>query len=281
MSNDNLQDIQEEFSKKYKKIENYIKNKEALIQKYKHVPIEEILSNAPKYYALISFMEKINVFITKDHKWLKHFVDKNHVRFDYDAYDRWKANKKFHDNELKYSNTQSPAKWIHSLQDYFLEILEYLQILLLMEYYLKDEDFKTFLKNNPEIAFKLRVNFVKSSLPSQDIEKIFYIIDYLLNFNIEHNFLTNLVINTSLCMKVYREIDKIKIFDLLKEKEFYIRYRLLFLKKTANSSREKIPYEEDVIEIAEKFLIAYNDLKFAHKEYKSRLMEKFNSSFKK
>ncbi len=270
----NLIENSDELYQNYKKIDNYFKLKEEFIQRYKHVSFEEIMNNAPKYYALINLIEKINVFISKDTEWLKHFLEKNKINFNYDSYERWKANKEI--NTKGYSNTQAPSKWIHVLQDYFIDLLESLQIILLMQYYIKDEDYKNYLKATPELYFKLRANFVRPSLPSEDIEKFFDVIDYILNINIQNNFLTNLVIDATLCMQVYRYIDKLKIMDLIKQKAFYIKYRLDFLKKTRLTSRIKIPYEEDVISIAEKFLEKEVDLRYTYNEYKNRLIEKYN-----
>ena len=264
----------EELYQNYKKIDIFFKAKEEYIQKYKLIPIEDILSNAPKYYAFISLIERINTFISKDDQWLKHFIEKNRINFNYDLYERWKINKKF--NTQTYSNTQAPSKWIHVLQDYFIELLESIQILLVLQYYIKDEDYKNFLKASPELYFKLRANFVKPSLPSENIEKFFEVIDYLLNINIQHDFLSKLVIDASLCMQVYRYIDKSKIFELIKQKEFYTKYRLDFLKKTRFTSRVKLPYEEDIISVAEKFLEKVMDLRFTYKEFKNRLIEKYN-----
>ena len=264
----------EELYQNYKKIDHFFKAKEEYIEKYKLIPIEDILSNAPKYYALVTLIERINTFISKDDQWLKHFIDRNRINFDYDSYERWKINKKF--NTQTYSNTQAPSKWIHVLQDYFIELLELIQILLVLQYYIKDEDYKNFLKASPELYFKLRANFIKPSLPSENIEKFFEVIDYLLNINIQHDFLSKLVIDASLCMQVYRYIDKSKIFELIKQKEFYTKYRLDFLKKTRFTSRVKLPYEEDIISVAEKFLEKVMDLRFTYKEFKNRLIEKYN-----
>ena len=264
----------EELYQNYKKIDHFFKAKEEYIEKYKLIPIEDILSNAPKYYALVTLIERINTFISKDDQWLKHFIDRNRINFDYDSYERWKINKKF--NTQTYSNTQAPSKWIHVLQDYFIELLELIQILLVLQYYIKDEEYKNYLKASPELYFKLRANFIKPSLPSENIEKFFEVIDYLLNINIQHDFLSKLVIDASLCMQVYRYIDKSKIFELIKQKEFYTKYRLDFLKKTRFTSRVKLPYEEDIINVAEKFLEKVMDLRFTYKEFKSRLIEKYN-----
>ncbi len=267
-------DNKEDLYKDYKKIDYFFKAKEEYIKRYKHIALEDILANAPKHYAFINFIERINIFLSKDSLWLKHFVDKNKIHFDYNLYERWKLNKKF--STQNYSQTQAPSKWIHVLQDYFIELLESLQILLVIQYHIKDEDYKNYLKANPQLYFKLRANFTRPSLPSEDIEKFFDIIDYLLNLNIQYDFLTKLVVDASLCMQVYRYIDKSKIFDLIKQKEFYIKFRLDFLKKTKLTSRVKLPYEEDVINVADRFLEKAMDLRFTYKEFKNRLIEKYN-----
>lgn len=260
----------------FKKIENYFEDKKKVILQYKHIPLEEILKNAPKYYMLISLIEKVNIFLSKDNEWLKHFVIGNKIKFDYDSYERWKKGKAY--RQSGYSNTQAPSKWIHVLQEYFLDLLEAIQILLMMEFYIKDEEYKKFLKNNPEIYYKIRANYIRSSVPSENIEKIFEIIDFLLNTSIEHNFLNTLVVNSTLCMKVYRKIDKSEIFNLLKQKEFYIKYHLEYLKRTSFLNRPKIPYEEDVIKVAEDFLKTLSDLRLTYKEYKNRIILKHENA---
>ena len=273
LTEDLIKEKNQELYYYYRKIEDYFKTKEEYIRKYKHIPLEEILTNAPKYYPFINLVEKFNRYITRDQNWLKLFISRHRIKFDFDSYERWKANKKY--STVKYDHTQAPSKWIHILQEYFIDILESLQVLLIMEYYISTENYKKFLKASPEIFFKIKANFVRPSPPSEDIDKFLNLIDFLLDQNIQFDFLNNLTIDASLCMKVYRMIDNTKIFDLLKKKEFYIKYRLEYLKSKI-INRVKIPYEEEVIKVAEEFMDTVSDLKLTYKEYKSRLMEKYN-----
>ena len=121
---------------------------------YKHIPLENILAQAPKYYAVISVIEKINVMLSKNNDWLIKFVEKNNIKFDYDSYTIWKSGKQ--QSGYKYGDTQCPSKWVHVLQDFFIELLEYLQILIVMECYINEEDYKLYLQNNPKIFFKVK-----------------------------------------------------------------------------------------------------------------------------
>jgi hypothetical protein len=268
---------EERFYSSFNKIDNFFKEKDDYIKKYKHVSFEEVLKNAPKYYAFINFVEKINILLSKNKKWLKNFVEKNEIKFDFDLYERWKTGRNFDEKNFGYKNTECPSKWVHVLQDYFIDILEALQVLLVMEYYIKEDEYKKFLRDNPKVFFKLKANYTKSSSPSENIEKLFEIINFLLDLNKEYNFLTNPVIDTALCVKVYRKIDDSKIFELLKQKDFFIKYRLEFLKKTANFNRQKLPYENDVIDVAAKYSNSFSELFFTFNEYKKRLIEKQNS----
>jgi len=277
INNDFEQTKEEKFYSSFNKIDSYFKTKEEYIKKYKHISFEEVIKNAPKYYAFINFVEKINILLSKNKKWLKNFIEKNHMKFDFELYERWKASRKFDEKNYGYSNTECPSKWIYVLQDFFIDILDALQVLLVMEFYIKEEDFKKFLRDSPKIFFKMKANYLKSSPPSENIEKLFDIIDYLLDLNRENDFLMNPVIATTLCFKAYRRIDNSKIFELLKQKEFFIKYRLEYLKRSANFNRQKLPYENDVINIGEKFSNYYSDLFFTYNEYKKRLIEKQNN----
>lgn len=260
-------------------IEDYFKKKEEFIRTYKHVSLEEILKDAPKYYSLIRIIETINSFISKDKNWLQHFIEKNNIKFDWRQYERWKASITY--NETKYDETLSPSKWIHVLQDFFIELLKDIQILLVMEFYIDEESYKKFIRKDSYLYFKIIANYKIASRPSEDITLFFKLIDYLLKLNIEYDFATNLVVDTALCIKVYRNIDNSKIFELLKRKEFYIKYRLEYLKKCPLTERTSIPYEQDVIKMAEKFLTTLADLRFTYNSYKNSLIEKKDSFMKK
>lgn len=65
------QSKEEQFYHSFNKIDNFFKSKEEYIKKYKHVPFDEILKNAPKFYAFINFVEKINILLSKNKGWLK------------------------------------------------------------------------------------------------------------------------------------------------------------------------------------------------------------------
>ncbi len=277
--NSGADDRQKKLAYYFKKIENYFSEKESYILTYKHIPFEEILKTAPKHYGVISLIERINILIGKDKNWLKHFIEKMNIKFDFVTYERWKSGKL--ESTYKFSETQSPSRWVHILQEYFIELLEFIQVLLVMEFYINEDDYKAFLKANPKIFFKLKANFIKPSLPSEDLEKIFEIIDMLLNVNISNNFPINPVIDTTLCIKIYRKIDDSKIFDLFKRKEFYIRYHLIYLKNTINYKGMEIIFSENVIKIGENFLKKIQDLKFLYKEYKTLLIEKHHHFIRK
>jgi len=268
----NNEDKERQLTYYFKKIEEYFKEKENFILSYKHIPIEEIFKKAPKYYSVISLIEKINIFLSKDKQWLKHFTEKNSLKFDNDDYERWKAGKKF--SNFHYTDTQSPSKWVHVLQDFLIELLEYLQILLVMEFYINDKDYKEFLQGNPKIFFKIKANFKKPSPPSEDLDKIFEAIDFLLNINIANNFPTNHVVDTALCIKVYKKIDKMQIIDLLKRKEFYIKFRLLYLKMTNSFNKIEMPFKDNIIKVGDDFLKTVSDFFYSHNEYKTRLIQK-------
>lgn len=253
-------------------IDNFFKSKEHFIRDYKHIPLEEILKEAPKYYSLIKIIETLNILITKDKEWLKHFVEKNNIKFDWRQYERWKAMISY--NEAKYDETLSPSKWIHVLQDYFIELLKCIQILLIMEFYIDEENYRKFIRKDSYLYFKIIANYKVASKPSEDIELFFNIIDYLLKLNVEYDFSTRPVVDTALCIRVYRTIDNSKIFELLKRKEFYVKYHLEYLKRCGITERSTIPYEQDVIKMAEKFLTLLADLRLTYNKYKNALIEK-------
>lgn len=271
----NLEIRKEELKKNYKKIESFFKSKNFLFEQFKHIPVEEIIQNAPKYYSLIRIIEQINSFINNDSDWLKRFINKTGIKFNWEHYEKWKAGVDFYN--IKYDDTFSPSKWIQIVQDKLIEILKQLQILLYIECYVDEDDFKKFLKKHQDIDFQIKANYVKKSLPSEDIDILFKIIDDLIKINIDNNLSYKLIIDTKVCMVAYRRIDNSKIFELLKRKEFYIKYRLKFLKLTPLAERLELPYEEDIINVGNTFLETYKDLTFIYNEYKARLIEKYNN----
>jgi hypothetical protein len=266
-------------SSNFKDIESYFYKKNDYFEKYKLVPIEEIINNSPKYYGLIRIIEQINIFLSKDKDWLRKFVVKNNMEFDWVRYEKWKSGKDL--PNMTYDDTLCPSKWVHIIQDKFIEILESLQILLYMEFYINEENFKKFLRQNPGIDYKYKANFMKHSFPSENIDKIYEIIDYLLNVNIENSFITKSVIDTTLCMQVYRHIDGTKIFDIIRAKEFYVRFHLEYLRRMPQSSRMVIPLENEILKIADEFVEIVKDLLYTYNEYKGRLIFKYDKIKKK
>lgn len=269
-----LEKRKEELKKNYSKIESFFIAKNNLFEQFKHIPVDEIVQNAPKYYSLIRIVEQINSFLKNDQNWLKKFINKAGIKFDWGQYEKWKAGVDFY--KINYDDTYSPAKWIQLVQDKLIEILKQLQILLYMECYIDEEDFKKFLKKHQDIDFKVKANYVKKSLPSEDIDLFFKVINTLIEISINNNLSSKLIIDTRVCMEAYRNIDNSKIFDLLKRKEFYVKYRLDFLRLTSTADRIELPYEEDIISVGNAFLETYKDISFIYREYKERLIEKFN-----
>ncbi|HOV12671.1 MAG TPA: hypothetical protein PK771_00125 [Spirochaetota bacterium] len=270
ISEDKMADLK----KYYKKIENYFISKQQYFEKHKHIPIEKIINDSPKYYSFIRIVEQFNTFLTKDKDWLKKFVASNKINFDFSTYSKWKAGQDFY--KVKYDDTYAPSKWINVIQDKLIDILGQLQLLLYLEFYIDDWTFKKFLKSNVEIDYKMKANFTKKSLPSENLEIIVHLIDYLLKLNADNDFSTNLVINTSTCMRAYKFIEDSNVFDLLKRKEFYVKYYSECLRKMPRENRITLPCEEDIISVANLFLETVKDLSFTYKEYKDRLIEKYN-----
>jgi hypothetical protein len=257
----------------YRRIEKYFQKKKDFLEEYKHIPIEEIVRNAPKYYSVLRIVELINQFLSKDKDWLRNFCDKNKISFDWDKYERWKSGKDV--NEKTYNDTTCPSLWIHVIQEKLVEMVKALQILLCMEFYIDESDFKRFLKVNPAIDYKMKSNYLKTSYPSENMDIIFSVIDQLLSINMENDFKVTPVIDTALCMKTYRFIDDSGLFDLLKRKEFYVKFHFEYLLKTPKEKRLALPHEEDITKVAFQFLEMLNDLRYTYKEYKLRLIEKF------
>jgi hypothetical protein len=273
------EDKQKQFNIYFQEIEDYFKKKERFIIEYRHIPLEEILENAPKYYLLISVIERINVFLSKKKDWLLDFVKRNNIKFDHKAYEKWKGGREF--RKFRYTDTRAPSKWVHVLQDNLIQILEYLQILLIMEFNIDPEDYKKFLDENKKIKFKLHLNYKRTCPPSENIADIFQLIDYLLQVSVQEDFTKKFVIDTALCMKIYREIDTVGIMDLLKQKQFYIKYRLEYLRGRPAAKRAALPYESEVIRIAEDFNKAVSELIYTYNEYKTRLLNKYESAMRK
>ena len=71
----------------FNQIERFFRSKQEFIQQCKHVPVEEVLRNAPKYYSFLKLVEQINSFIMKDGKWLDSSLnsEKSHAVTETDA----------------------------------------------------------------------------------------------------------------------------------------------------------------------------------------------------
>ena len=60
----------------------------------------------------------------------------------------------------------------------------------------------------------------------------------------------------------------------MKQKEFYVTYRLEFLRLVDLNKRYVIPQEEDIIHVGEEFIKASRIFTFTFNEYKKLLIEK-------
>ena len=76
------------------------------------------------------------------------------------------------------------------------------------------------------------------------------------------------------CIKAYRVIDELDLTQILKQKEFYITYRLEFLRLVDLKKRYLIPHEEDIIHVGEEFIKASRLFTFTFNEYKKLLIQK-------
>ncbi|HBD94384.1 MAG: hypothetical protein A2015_00490 [Spirochaetes bacterium GWF1_31_7] len=269
-----LNEIRKKIKYFYNKIECFFENKKELLDNYKQISIDEILLHSPKHYPMIQMIEQIYSFVTKDKLWLKHFLENRNTNFDWNTYLLWKSGKEYY--KRKYDHTQCPSKWITEIHEQMIKILQSLQLLLYMEFYTLEDDFKAFLKKNSVVDYRMRANFVVKSYPSENLDKIFEVIDFLLKISIDSAIHTNYIIDTIKCMEVYRFIDASEIFTLLKKKEFYVRYRLEFLKLTPQNMRLIIPQEDDILSVGEEFLMTYQGLLFSYNEYKKKLIDKYN-----
>lgn len=257
----------------YDSIERYFAQKKNILSNFNAIPAEEIIANSPKYYSIIRVIEQINSFINKDTNWLKNFICKNKLSFDWDQYEKWKSGVDFF--KISYDDTYSPSKWIATMLDKLIELLKELQLLLYVERYVDEEDFKKFLKKYPDISYKIRANYMIKSAPSENIEALFKVIDFLLKTTFENDVSSKYMIDTKVCMNAYRFIDESGVFELLKRKEFYLKYRLQYLKLVSEDNRIKIPCEADIVSVGDRFLENYQDLIYCYNEYKERLLDKY------
>ncbi len=267
----------EKFLSDFHRIERYFQAKIDLLEIYKNLTLEEILRDAPRHYPWIRVLEQFNSFIFNKKNWLEDFVRANKINFDMASYKRWKSGLTYY--KETYDNTKAPSKWIQVIQDYLLEILKSLQILLLYELHINEDEFKLFLRKNPTIDYELKANYKIKSLPSEDIDKIFRILDKLLDMNVKYEFNTSLVCDTFVCMQAYREVENSGVFELLAKKEQYIKFRTKYL-KTTREQRDLIQHENDLYIAAEEFSKNCIELKTTFNEYRSRLIDKYNKSKK-
>ena len=149
-----------------------------------------------------------------------------------------------------------------------------LQLLLYMEAYTPDDDFRLFLRENAAIDYKYKANYLQKSLPSQDLDVFFKAIDNLIQTCIDTDITTTYDIDTVVCIKAYRVIDELDLIQILKQKEFYITYRLEFLRLVDLKKRYLIPHEEDIIHVGEEFIKASRLFTFTFNEYKKLLIQK-------
>lgn len=258
--------------KNFQAVEDFFKRKQDTIEQFRHIPVEQIMRDAPKYYSFLRLFEQINTFLSKDNKWLEHYVDRKSIDFDFSRYNKWKNSVEF--IHVKYDDTYCPAKWISDIQERLIEILKQLQILLYMECYIDEENFRAFVQRNGEISFKMKANYIDKSIPSDDLGRLFSAIDYLIKTSINNEMETKYIIDTHVCVNAYLKLDELKITDLLKRKVFYVKFRLQYLQMCSLSDRKALPSEEDIIEVGQMFLKSVDDFQFAYREYKKRLIEK-------
>lgn len=256
----------------YQKIEVFFLEANEKMLSCRQLSMEDILAHAPKYYVIIRFLERFYSRVTNNRDWLKEHIDKHKIHFDWQRYKLWISGK--HRRTRRYDDTQCPSKWITELNEQLLDILKMLQLLLYMEAYTPDEDFRLFLRENAVIDYKYKANYLQKSLPSQDLDAFFKAIDGLMQICIDTQVSTNYTIDTVACMKAYRMIDDLNLLQILKQKEFYVTYRLDFLRLVDIKKRYVLPYEEDIIHVGEEFIKASKVFSFTFNEYKKLLMEK-------
>ena len=256
----------------FKKVETFFIEINEKMQSCQQLSMENILSHAPKYYVIIRFLEKFYIKVTNNQDWLKNYIDRRGINFDWQRYKLWISGK--NRQTRRYDDTQCPSKWITELNEQLLDLLKMLQLLLYMEAYTPDEDFRLFLRENAAIDYKYKANYLQKSLPSQDLDAFFNAIDCLIKTCIDTEITTTYDIDTVVCMKAYRFIDDLNLLQILKQKEFYVTYRLEFLRLVDLNKRYVIPQEEDIIHVGEEFIKASRGFAFTFNEYKKLLIQK-------
>lgn len=258
----------------YNKIEKFFIAKHELLNDLKFISIDQIVSDAPSFYGIIRLLEQINSFVSKDSTWLRNFIENKSYDFNWDKYKLWKSGKTFY--RKKYDDTQCPSVWVQGLQDRFIEILKMFQILFYVEFYIKRDDFQKFLHKFPTVDYKYKANYIKPITPSEKLDVFLKTITYLFDLNIKNKFYSSYIIDTKVCMQAYRYIDEMNIFDILKRIDFFLRYRLEYLKKMPTEEKISLPLENDIIEVCEDFTLEYKELFFSYTEYKKKLIVKYS-----
>ncbi|MCH5149743.1 MAG: hypothetical protein J1G30_03665 [Spirochaetales bacterium] len=256
----------------YQKIETFFLEANEKMLSCQQLSMEDILAHAPKYYVVIRFLEKFYARVTNNRDWLKDYIDKHKINFDWQRYKLWISGK--YRQIRRYDDTQCPSKWITELNEQLLDVLKMLQLLLYMEAYIPDEDFRLFLRENAAIDYKYKANYLQKSLPSQDLDVFFKVIDNLMQTCIDTQISTSYDIDTVVCIKAYKIIDDLNLLQILKQKEFYVTYRLEFLRLVDLEKRYILPHEEDIIHVGEEFIEASKVFSFTFNEYKKLLIEK-------
>ncbi|MBR3731592.1 MAG: hypothetical protein IKQ61_09805 [Spirochaetales bacterium] len=266
------QEREAQLKQHFNQIERFFHSKQEYIQQCRHIPVEEVLRNAPRYYSFLKLIEQINSFLTKDGKWLEHYIDKKDIDFDWKNYNKWKNSIDF--MKTNYDDTYCPARWVTLIQEKLIEILKQLQILLYMECYIDEENFRSFVSHTPEVSYKMKANYIDKSIPSDSLTVLFSAIDTLIRASITNDTETKYIIDTYACLEVYRKLDNLKVMDLLKRKDFYVKFRTQYLQMWGPDKRSPLPSEDDIIEVAQMFSATVDEYMFSYREYKQRLMDK-------
>ncbi|MCH5149744.1 MAG: hypothetical protein J1G30_03670 [Spirochaetales bacterium] len=269
-----LKEKNEQIKDIYHIIEVFFMKKAHEFEVNEQFSVDSVLADAPSYYSLIHFFECFYAAITKNENWLENYINKKKINFNWKKYKAWVAGKQ--NAKRSYNDTLCPSSWITELINMFAEMLKMLQDLLVMEVYLPDEDFKTFLRKNPVIEYKYKANLLQKSPPSQDIDVFFRVINALSKAYREADQSNYFDIDTAECIKAYRFIDESDIMNILKQKDFYVTFHLEMMQKMPKAERYVMPDEDGTMATAEKFHNTYKNLFFAFNEYKKLLTEKQN-----
>ena len=120
----------------------------------------------------------------------------------------------------------------------------------------------------------MKANYIDKSIPSDSLTVLFSAIDTLIRASITNDTETKYIIDTHACLEVYRKLDNLKVMDLLKRKDFYVKFRTQYLQMWGPDKRSPLPSEDDIIEVAQMFSATVDEYMFSYREYKQRLMDK-------